>query len=86
VRWAEAHGDEWKALCRDIVLTRVKLDALEQNAQAMIEKCPDVAAVILPMVNWIGCRTIVEMSIEDLVKMATEAGVVSSGEIKTAKS
>jgi hypothetical protein len=58
VQWAEEHGGEWRALCRDIVLTSVRLDALEDSARQLLEQCVDISAVRLPMANVIGGRAI----------------------------
>ena len=86
VVWAEAHGDQWRALCRDIVLTAVKLDALEDRAHQLLGQCVDIHAVRLPLGNVIGGRSICETrSISDLAETAIAAGVVSAGETKKAK-
>ena len=34
--WAIEHADEWKALCRDWILTAIRLEALEARASDMI--------------------------------------------------
>jgi hypothetical protein len=87
VQWAEEHGDEWKALCRDIVLAAVKLDEMENRARHLLEQCVDVSAVRLPMANVIGGRSLCETrSISDLAETALAAGLVTSSEIKKAKS
>jgi hypothetical protein len=86
VQWAEEHGGEWRALCRDIVLTAVRLDALEDSARRLLEQCIDIHSVRLPMANLIGGRPIAETPISDLVETAMAAGVVTSDEIRKAKS
>jgi hypothetical protein len=85
VVWAEAHGAQWRALCRDITLTAIKLDALERASQEMIEKCPDLSAVNLPMANKIGGRAISEIPISDLTEMALAQGICTSAEIRKAQ-
>jgi hypothetical protein len=85
VEWAEAHGDQWRALCRDIVLSAIKLDALEQSARELLARCPDIFAVRLPMGNKIGGRAISETPISDLKDAALAKGVVTSAEIRKAQ-
>jgi hypothetical protein len=85
VEWAEAHGAQWRFLCRDTTLTAIKLDALERAAQEMIGQCPDIFAVRLPMGNKIGGRAISEIPISDLTDAALAEGVVSHAEIRKAK-
>src|SRR6516165_10761175 len=41
VLWAEKHGDRWHALCREIVLTAVRLGALEDAARELLAGCVD---------------------------------------------
>jgi hypothetical protein len=87
VQWAEDHASEWRTLCHDIVLTAVRLDALEDSARRLLEQCIDVSSIRLPMANVIGGRSICETrSISDLAETALAAGVVTSSEIKKAKS
>jgi hypothetical protein len=86
VRWAEEHADEWRALCREIVLTAVRLDALEANSQRLLERCIDVSAISLPMANKIGGRSISETPVSELTEAALAAGVVTSAEVRKAKS
>ena len=87
VQWAEDHAGEWRTLCRDIVLTAVRLDALEDSARRLLEQCIDISLINLPMANVIGGRAICETrSINDLAETALAAGVVTVSEIKKAKS
>jgi hypothetical protein len=87
VRWAEEHRGEWMELCRAITLTAIKLESLENKAHELIEQCVDIHAVRLPMGNVIGGRAICETrSISDLAETAIAAGVVTSSEVKKAKS
>jgi hypothetical protein len=85
VEWAEANGNQWRTLCRDITLTAIKLEALEQSAHALIEQCPDIFAVNIPMGNVIGGRAISEISVSDLTEKALAQGVVTSAEIRKAQ-
>jgi hypothetical protein len=86
IRWAEEHADEWRALCREIVLTAVRLDALEANSQRLLERCIDVSAISLPMASKIGGRSISETPVSELTEAALAAGVVTASEIRKAKS
>jgi hypothetical protein len=86
VRWAEEHDGEWRTLCRDIVLTAVRLNELEDRSQRLLGQCIDVSSIRLPMANLIGGRAISETPISDLTERALAAGVVSSAEVKKAKS
>jgi hypothetical protein len=85
VVWAEAHGAQWRAVCRDITLTAIKLDALGRAAQELIGQCPDISAVNLPMGNVVGGRAISEIPISDLTETALAQGVVTSAEIRKAQ-
>jgi hypothetical protein len=85
VAWAESHGDQWRALCREIVLTAIKLEALEHGARELIGQCGDIFAVRLPMANIVGGRPISETAISDLTEAALAEGVVTSAEIRKAK-
>jgi hypothetical protein len=86
VQWAEDHGSEWKTLCRDIVLKAIRLGALEASAQRLLEQCIDVSSISLPMANVIGGRSISETPVSELTEAALAAGVVTSAEIRKAKS
>jgi hypothetical protein len=86
VMWSEVHDGEWRALCRDIVLTAIRLGALEDRSQRLLEQCIDVSSIRLPMANVIGGRAISETPISDLTERALAAGVVTSAEVKKAKS
>jgi hypothetical protein len=86
VRWAEEHDGEWRTLCRDIVLTAVRLNELEDRSQRLLGQCIDVSSIRLPMANVIGGRAISETPISDLTERALAAGVVTSAEVKKAKS
>jgi hypothetical protein len=85
VIWAEKNADKWKNLCRDVVLTANKLDALERGAQELLEQCIDVSSISLPMANRIGGRPISEMPLNELTEAALEAGVVTASEIRKAR-
>jgi hypothetical protein len=86
VQWAEEHADEWRTLCRDIVLTAVRLNELEDRSQRLLGQCIDVSSITLPMANIIGGRAISETPIGDLTERALAAGVVTASEIKKATS
>src|ERR1019366_2419680 len=82
VRWAEEHDGEWRTLARDIVLTAVRLNELEDRSQRLLSQCIDVSSIRLPMANIIGGRAISETPISDLTERALAAGVVTSAEVK----
>jgi hypothetical protein len=86
VRWAEEHDGEWRALCRDIVLAAVRLNELEARSQRLLGQCIDVSSIRLPMANKIGGRAISETPIAELTEIGLAAGIVTSAEIKKAKS
>lgn len=86
VEWAEANGERWRTLCREITLTAVKLEALERNASELLDQCGDVFAIRLPMSNIVGARPVSEMSVRDLTEAALTSGVVTGAEIRKAKS
>src|SRR4029077_2265694 len=51
--WVVEHAAEWTALCRDITLTAVRLEALEQRAQTMIGEL-EAGTPGLPLAEFIG--------------------------------
>jgi hypothetical protein len=85
VAWAEANDSRWRALCREITLTAIKLEALEHSARELIEQCCELSAVRLPMANIVGGRSISEIPLGDLTETALAEGVVTSAEIRKAK-
>jgi hypothetical protein len=86
VQWAEDHTDEWRTLCHDAVLAAVRSHALEDMARRLLEQCIDIHAVRLPMANIVGGRPLADTPISELTEAALTAGVVTSAEIKKAKS
>jgi hypothetical protein len=85
VVWEEEHADEWRTLCRETVLTAIKLDALESRARQLLEQCVDLSAVRLPMVNIVGSRSISEIPLSDLAETALAQGVVTEAELRKAQ-
>jgi hypothetical protein len=85
VEWAERHRDEWRNLARETTLTAIKLGALERAAAALLDQCPDIFAVNLPMGNILGGRPISETSVNELIAAASAAGVVTASEIRKAE-
>jgi hypothetical protein len=85
VLWAEKHGDRWHALCREIVLTAVRLGALEDAARELLAGCVDHFAILWPMTNHIGLRPVSEVSLNELVENALAQGVTSAAEIRKAQ-
>jgi hypothetical protein len=58
VGWAEANRGEYRALCREITLTAIRLEAVEARARRLLEGCGDLFAVRLPMVIVANSRSI----------------------------
>lgn len=85
VAWAEANGDKWLALCRETVLTVIKLEALEDRARQLLGECGDVFSVRLPMANVVGGRSITETPISELTETALADGIVTNAEIRKAQ-
>jgi hypothetical protein len=85
VAWAEENADRWQSLCSDIVLTAIRLDALERLAGELLAECCDIFAVRLPMANVIGCRPVSETPVSDLTKVALTEGIITSAEIRKAE-
>jgi hypothetical protein len=85
VEWAETHRGEWRALCRDITLAAIKLDAHEQSARELLARCPDIFAVRLSMVIITNSRSISAIPLSDLKDAALAEGVVTHAEIRKAQ-
>ncbi len=85
VAWAEDNGDRWRALCREVTLTVIKLSALENSARELIGRCGDVFAIQLPMTNVVGSELISETQIRELIKIALSEGIVTANEVRKAK-
>ena len=81
VAWAEANSNRWRALCREVVLTAIKLEALKHGASELLGQCGDIFAVRLPMAN----IAISETPTNELTETALTAGVVTSAEIRKAQ-
>jgi hypothetical protein len=85
VEWAEANRGEYRALCREITLTAIKLEAVEARARELLRGCGDLFAVKLPMVIITNSRSISEIPLSDLKDAALAEGVVTQGEIRKAQ-
>jgi hypothetical protein len=97
VAWAEARSGLWRALAREIVLTAIRLDALERRAGQLLGECGDLSAVRLPMVLIVNSPSISEAHLDpslkqmcgipltDLKAQALAEGVVTSAEIRKAE-
>ncbi|MGY8684562.1 hypothetical protein Q2941_43455 [Bradyrhizobium sp. UFLA05-153] len=86
VEWAETNRDNWRELCREIVLTANKLEALRQKATDLIESCPDIAAVSAASLP--GSGLIERLSLpetRELNEAAFSAGILTASDIKRAK-
>jgi hypothetical protein len=87
VEWSETHSAEWKSLCREIVLTTVKREALENRARALLSRCPDLHAIstsAFPLTGLIE-RGGYEVDVDELRDAAVKAGVVTPSEIRKAQ-
>jgi hypothetical protein len=84
VEWAEANRERWRELCKEVVLASARLDALGQTARDMMESCPDLWAINLPLGNLMDTRQMPEPFLRELTDAAISAGVVSRSEIKKA--
>src|ERR1035437_4843868 len=45
VEWAEANRGKWRALCHEITLTAIRLEAVEARARRLLGGCGDLFAV-----------------------------------------
>ncbi len=57
VEWAQRHGGEWNALCRDILLTATRLQALEAKAAKI--KAEQGFWTTLPMAQYLGGPSVI---------------------------
>jgi hypothetical protein len=85
VQWAEDHAVEWRTLCHDVVVAKIRLDALEECSRRLLDQCIDVASIRLPMVNRVGGRPIADTPTNDLTEIAMAAGLITSTDIRKAK-
>jgi hypothetical protein len=95
VQWAESHAAEWRSLVRETIVTAARLAALESAAARLIDKCVDVDAVNLPMLNLIGRKSMkvvapgfsgfLSITPDDLIEAGLETGFVTKREIEKAK-
>jgi hypothetical protein len=85
VEWAEAHRGEYRALCREMTLTAIRLEAVEARARRLLEGCGDLFAVRLPMVIITNSRSISAIPLGDLKDAALAEGVVTQAEIRKAE-
>jgi hypothetical protein len=85
VVWAEANRAQWADLCREIVLTSIRLDVLGERVDEMLASCPDPFAVNMPMGNMVETRPISEAFLNELASAALSAGIVTPADIKRAK-
>jgi hypothetical protein len=88
VQWSEANRTKWRELCRDVVLTAIRLDALGEAVRELIDSCPDVSAVTaasMPMGALIERRHLSDMLINELTNEALSTGIVSQSDVKKAR-
>jgi hypothetical protein len=85
VQWAETNRQKWRELCRDVVLTSIRLDALGESVSEFLATCPDFSAVNLPMGALIERRHLSDMLINELTNEALSTGLVSQSDVKKAR-
>ena len=95
VQWAENHAAEWRALVRETIVAAARLSALESAAARLIDKCVDIDAVNLPMLNLIGRKSMkiaapgfsgfVSITPDDLIEAGLQAGIVTNRDVEKAK-
>jgi hypothetical protein len=86
-QWVSDKDKPWRALCREIVLTAVKLAGLEERARKMLEPIEGVW-VSMPMGATIGSGLSLLGIGDPLQEMKTDAlkhGVVTNAEIRKAQ-
>lgn len=81
-QWLQDHGDEWRRLVRDILLTAVRLQMLEAKAAAM-----KLGQIALPLDQHVGTRSVlnVNWSHEPLSRPlhdARAAGIITDAEVE----
>jgi hypothetical protein len=95
VQWGESHAVEWRTLVRETIITSARLDALESAAARLIDKCVDIDAVNLPMLNLIGRKSMkmvapgfsgfVSITPDDLIEAGLQTGIVTNRDVEKAK-
>jgi hypothetical protein len=95
VQWAESHAAEWRALVRETIVTAARLAAPESAAARLIDKCVDIDAVNLPMLNLIGRKSMkiaapgfsgfVSITPDDLIEAGLQTGIVTNRDVEKAK-
>jgi hypothetical protein len=85
VLWAEANRDKWRELCRDVVLTSIRLDALGASVDEMLASCPDPFAVNMAMGSLVEAKHISEPFLNELTSAALSAGIVTQSDVKKAR-
>jgi hypothetical protein len=92
VQWAESHAAEWRALVRETIVTAARLAALETAAARLIDKCVDIDAINLPMINLIGQKSknvawvgLVPITPDDLIEAGLKAGIVTNRDVEKVK-
>jgi hypothetical protein len=86
-QWVSDHDKPWRALCREIVLTAVRLASLEERARKMIEPIEGIW-VTMPMGATIGSGLSLLGIGDPLMDMRTAAlkeNIVTNTEIKKAQ-
>jgi hypothetical protein len=82
--WTEAHRKEWAALCKEIILTRLHLEALERKAEKFVEQHRSAP---LPLRQFIGDGPFTDPVYPSLKRPLDEAireGVITQGDLKKA--
>jgi hypothetical protein len=82
VAWAEQNAEKWQGLCHEIVLTAVKLKALERTAGELVAQCGDIFAVRMPLLGIIEGARVFETPIGELIDAALADNLVTKREIR----
>jgi hypothetical protein len=92
VQWAEDNSAQWRHISREIILAYARIDALEQAALSIIERCPDISAVNLPLIHIIGQKEAVfdtwipeAVTASRLIEAALAVGFVTKRDVADAK-
>lgn len=86
VRSAKIAHMQWSALCREIVLTAVKLAALEERAREIMGKASPGSIEVMSSTIGSGCSILgIGDSIQEMRETALEAGIVTPAEVSKAR-
>ena len=82
-KWSEKISGEWRELCRQTTLAKIRLENLERRAAEMLQEGGPFAGR-LPMTQFVG-RSLDGVPAADVAAAAITEGIVTKAEIKTAQ-